>query len=366
MNKEEPDDRRHTCLHRTRAGPHHRINDNSAPGASAPACGIMMDTAILQTFAYIIEEGSFAAAARRMGISKSMCSKHINDLEASLGARLLTRTTRSVKPTPLGIEYHAKVQRILDLLHEANEQVKTQTAKAAGPLKIGFPASNAVSTLYPDLLKFMETFPEIQLEAVLDDNCTDLVSESYDAVIRIGELDDTSMIVRKLDSIPTYVVASPEYLERHGTPQRPSDLAQHRALHYTNMRGSGTWAFRLGREVMHQKIHPTFASNNGDVIRAAALAGQGVAYQPEFLVKDDLASGRLVQILAEYRMPDLPLSVVYPSRRNPSAALRAFIDFTLGLYRSGRAAQPAKPAPRNIGFPGRADRGDTYGSAALG
>lgn len=324
-----------------------------------------MDTAVLQTFAYIIEEGSFAAAARRMGISKSMCSKYINDLEASLGARLLTRTTRSVKPTPLGIEYHAKVLRILDLLREANEQVKTVMAKAAGPLKIGFPASYAVNALQPKLLHFMESFPEIQLEAILDDNCTDLVAESYDAVIRIGELTDTSMIVRKLHSIPTYVVASPEYLAQHGTPQRPSDLVQHRALHYTNMRGSGTWAFRLGREVMHQKIHPAFASNNGEVIRAAALAGQGVAYQPEFLVKDDLASGRLVHILAEYQMPDLPLSLVYPSRRNPSAALRAFLDYAQGIYRP-------RPAPqRGLGVLGARQNaartiGRAAGSAAVG
>lgn len=286
-----------------------------------------MDTTVLRAYAFIVEEGSFSAAAQRLGISRSMCSKHINDLEASLGARLLTRSTRSVKPTAIGADYYVKVRRILDLLEEASESVRTETSTATGRLKIGSPVSYTLNALQPHILGFMAAFPSIQLEVVLDDRSSDLIADGFDAVIRAGVLEDTSMLARRLHGSPTHVVASPGYLRDHGVPRRPGDLVSHRTLYYTNLRGSGTWPFQLGADALHQKIHPAFSSNNGDIIRAAAAAGQGVAHLPEFIIGPDLKAGTLVPILTEYEMPELPISVVYPTRKHTSAALQVFLDF---------------------------------------
>ncbi|MBT9384333.1 LysR family transcriptional regulator [Pseudooceanicola sp. CBS1P-1] len=286
-----------------------------------------MDTIALRTYALIVEEGSFSAAADRLGISRSMCSKHINDIEANLGARLLTRTTRSVKPTGIGLDYYAKVRKILDLLDEANESVKTETNTAAGRLKIGAPVSYTLSILRPHLVRFMRDYPAIQLEVSLDDKLHDMISEGYDAVIRVGELEDTSMHARQFHHVSTHVVASPGYLEENGTPEVPSDLSHHRTLYYANMRGAGTWPFKRGEELFYQKIHPVFSANNGELIATAALDGLGIAFLPDFLVREHIQEGRLKALLCEYSLPDIPISVVYPSRRNASAALKAFIDF---------------------------------------
>lgn len=297
-----------------------------------------MDTQTLQTYVHIVEEGSFAAAARRMGIAKSMASKYVSDLEASLGARLLTRSTRSVKPTAVGIEYYTKVKAILDQLEVANETVRSAAMHPAGSLRIASPVSYTLKTLAPCLMRFAEAFPQVQVEMVLDDRAADLIGEGYDAAIRVGELQDSGLVVRRLNAARVDVVASPAYLEAHGVPQKPEDLTAHRCLYYTNMRGSRTWPFQQGAEVIYQRINPTFFANNGDLIRMAALAGHGIALMPDFLVQEDLASGALVPLLTDFRLPDLPVSIVYPSRRNMSAALRAFLDFTAGLGSSSGCA----------------------------
>lgn len=293
-----------------------------------------MDTTILQTYLHIVDEGSFAAAARRMGISKSMSSKYIADLETSLGARLLTRSTRSVRPTALGVEYYTKVKDVLYKLEQANEAVRSTSSHIAGPLKIGSPIAYTMKVLQPHIVQFMEDYPDVQLEAVLDDKCSDLIGDGFDAAIRIGDLDDSSLVVRRLHGARIHIVAAPAYLAQHGVPLKPAELAAHRCLHYTNMRGSGTWPFQIGNEITYQKIHPSFSANNGDIIRATAVAGKGLAFMPEFLIEEELRSGQLVPVLADYSLPDVPVNLVYPTRKNMTAALRAFLDFMGGLQLS--------------------------------
>lgn len=288
-----------------------------------------MDTTVLKTFALIVEEGSFSAAAQRLGISRSMASKYISDLETSLGARFLTRSTRSVRPTEIGMEYYRKTRRVLELLEEANECTKLATTTTTGRLRIGMPVAYSLRMLQPHILRFMQRFPGIQLETIFDERRSDLITEGYDAVIRVGDLEDTSMVARRLAGARCLIVAAPDYLAQHGTPVQPADLSGHMILHYTNMRGSETWPFQRGNEMIWQKVHPRFAANNGEIIRAAAIAGQGVAYLPDFLIAEDLAAGTLVPVMPEFTRPDLPISIVYPSRRNASAALRAFLDFAL-------------------------------------
>lgn len=295
-----------------------------------------MDIAVLKAYVRVVEEGSFSAAARELGMSKSMCSKNVSDLEASLGVRLLSRSTRSVKPTQLGQEYYARIKTVLAELDAATEAIRTHSDRPMGRLKIGSPVTYTLKVLRPCILRFMEAYPEIELEAVLDDRCSDIVAEGYDAVIRVGELDDSSLVARRLFGSRTHVVASPGYLDHYGRLAEPADLSRHRCLLYTHMRGSGTWPLQRGNDLIHQKINVTFRSNNGEMIREAALGGHGIALLPEFMVEGDLAEGSLVPILTEYSPPDLPISLVYPTRRNVTAALKAFLDFTADLsFRCG-------------------------------
>lgn len=297
-----------------------------------------MDISVLQTYLHVVEEGSFAAAARRMSISKSQCSKYISDLEKSLGVRLLSRTTRSVKPSTAGADYYLKVKDILASLSNANEAVRSLSSSPSGKLRLATPVGYMMAVLRPHMLRFMEEFPDVQLDAVLEDRVSDPSMDGMDAAISIGWLADSSLVARHLHDICVFVVATPDYLERHGTPVQPADLVQHQCLHFSNLRGSSTWPFRDGEETIHQKIHPVFSTNNIDLIRAAALDGRGIALLPDHSVRADLEAGTLVRVLRAHALPPLPVHLVYPTRRHISAALRAFIDFTARMDWADAAA----------------------------
>lgn len=291
-----------------------------------------MDIKALRNFAAIMEEGSFAAAARRTGVSKSMCSKMIADLEADLGTRLLTRTTRAVTPTAAGQGFYAEVSDILARLDSATEALRAASKRPSGPLKLGAPVQYALKVFQPHLIRFMEEYPDIQLDVVLDDSRADLTREGFDALIRVGPLEDSAMLARRLHDARILLVASPDYVARHGSPVVPSDLRDHLCLHYTNLRGPGTWPLRHGAEVVYQKITPAFSSNNGELLRSLAVSGKGIALAPEFQVADDLTEGRLVAVMGDYGLPRVPVHVVYSSRKLVTAALAAFLDFVGRLH----------------------------------
>lgn len=290
-----------------------------------------MDTTVLRTFVSILDEGSFAAAARRMGISRSLCSKNISDLELDLGARLLTRTTRSVRPTALGLEYSQRIREVLAQLDAANEMVRKATEQPAGLLRIGAPEAYTHKVLLPYILRFMDENPDIKLDLALDDQRTNLTEKGFDAVIRIGYLEDSTLHARKLHEATIFVVASPDYLEKNGYPEEPADLAHHDCLHYTNIRGAGTWPLRDGEKMIHQKINPIFSSNNTELLHAMAVNGRGVALLPEFTISDDIVAGKLVPLMRNYALPNIPVSLIYPSGKLMTAAMRSFLDFATRL-----------------------------------
>lgn len=290
-----------------------------------------MDIALLRTFVAIIDEGSFAAAARRMAISKSLCSKYISDLEADLGVRLLNRTTRSVTPTAAGQDYASRIRAVLAGLDEASEAVRALSDHPAGPLKIGSPITYTLKVLQPHLLRFIEDNPDVRLEVVLDDGKADMVAGGFDAVIRIGHLPDSALTARKLHEAKIVMVASPDYLAEYGSPQVPSDLTRHRCLHYSNLRGSGTWPLQRGTELIHQRVQIAFSSNNSEMLRSMAVEGRGIAMLPLFALGDELQTGSLVPMMCDHTLPDIPISLVYPSRRLMTAAMRSFVDFASSL-----------------------------------
>ncbi|WP_410219429.1 LysR family transcriptional regulator [Paracoccus sp. (in: a-proteobacteria)] len=286
-----------------------------------------MELKALRAFAAIIEEGSFSAAARRVGVSTSMCSKLIVDLEADLGARLLTRTTRVVTPTATGLGFYSELSEILLRLDTAAEAVRATLNRPAGPLKLGAPVQYMLKVFQPHLLRFMEEYPDIQLDVLLEDSRADFTRSGLDAVIRIGSLEDSALHARRLHDARILLVASPAYIARCGTPARPVELRQHACLHYTNLRGAGTWPLRRGEEVIYQKIDPSFSSNSNELLRLMAIEGQGIALAPEFQVADDVKQGLLVPIMSDYELPGVPVHLMYSSRKLVTAALSAFLDF---------------------------------------
>ncbi|SNR65770.1 LysR family transcriptional regulator [Paracoccus sediminis] len=290
-----------------------------------------MDTNVFRTFVSVVDEGSFAAAAQRLGISRSLCSKHVADLEADLGVRLLSRSTRKVTPTAVGLTFHRDLGEVLARLDAATEAVRATTATQSGTLKIGSPIFYTLKVLQPYLLDFMEQYRDIRIQVVLDDGASDIIGEGFDAVIRIGTLSDSTLHARRLHSARILLVASPDYLARSGTPQTPSDLLRHDCLHYTNLPGNLTWPLRRGSRTIRQPIRASFSSNNTELLHSMALNGRGVALLPEFLIGDNIADGRLVALMTDYALPDLPVNLVYPSGKLLTGAMRGFLEFMSAL-----------------------------------
>lgn len=286
-----------------------------------------MDTNILQTYVHVVEEGSFAAAARRMGISRSQASKYIADLEADLGTRLLQRSTRSLRMTDLGQRYYDRVRRILEDLRCANEDIREASSKVAGRLRIGVPKIYMMSTLQPVVSDFMLEFPEVTLDLVLTEGRSDLHQDGLDAAIMGGRLPDSTLFARRLHTVSAMMVASPAYLAEAGAPAAPEDLAERRCLHHSLISETTVWPLMRKGEVTWQRVNAVLQANNWEMLRAAALSGQGISVLPESLIAEDLAAGRLVQVLADYPIQDVVIQLVYADARHATAALKAFIDF---------------------------------------
>ncbi|WP_234853562.1 LysR family transcriptional regulator [Paracoccus everestensis] len=293
-----------------------------------------MDISVFRTFVSVVDEGSFSTAALRMGISRSLCSKHVADLETHLGVRLLTRTTRKVTPTPMGLSYSRDLREVLARLDAATESVKDASGNLSGTLKIGSPIFYTLKVLQPHLLDFMERHRDVQLQIVLDDGASDIIGDGFDAVIRIGNLKDSTLYARKLHTVRIMLVAAPDYLDRNGRPERPADLLRHHCLHYTNLPGNLTWPLRRGSRTIRQPVRPSFFSNNTELLHSMAVNGRGLALLPEFIIRDDVEAGRLVILMPEYALPDLPVSLVYPSGKLLTGAMRSFLDFASKLQLS--------------------------------
>ena len=280
----------------------------------------------LSVFVAVSEKGSFSAAAAQLGISRNMASRHIMALEEHLSARLINRTTRSVSLTSLGAAYYERARMILAELAAADREASLQSLTPRGRLRVNAPVAFGTRHVAPGLKGYMDAFPEVEVELTLNDRYVDLVDEGYDLAIRIGRLTDSSLVARQLGEIGTSVCASPAYLAAHGTPQHPADLERHDCLGYAYAASRGIWRFTGPDGDIEVKVRPRLWSNNGDCLTAAAIAGCGIVPQPDFLVRDALADGRLERILGSYNIPRLGLYAIYPHSRQLSLRVRTFID----------------------------------------
>lgn len=288
----------------------------------------------MRVFVASATHGSLSAAGRALDMSPAMATKHVDALEARLGVKLLHRTTRRLTLTDAGTDYLEASRRILQELDEAESEVAAQRIEAIGRLRMNVPLSFGVRFIAPLLPAFSRRYPQVEVELGLSDAPHDLIQEGWDLMIRIGHLADSSLKARRLGDCPMRVCASPDYLERCGTPRRVAELSGHNCLSYTlsPLQREGTWAF--GREgKVSVPVRGDLKANNGDALLAAALGGQGLIYQPNFIVGDALAQGKLVTL--ELDQPTLDLGgmhVLFPPDRRPPAKVRAMIDYLVEAF----------------------------------
>jgi DNA-binding transcriptional LysR family regulator len=286
----------------------------------------------MEIFVAVVEAGSLTAAAERFEISSAMVGKHIRSLEARLGTRLLTRTTRRHSLTEIGRQYYEQCRRILADVKDAESLAESMAAAPRGVLKVTVPLTYGVEIFSPAMTDYLSEWPEVTLELDLSNRMTDLVEEGFDAAVRIGQLQDSSFVARPLKPYRMRACASPAYLARAGIPRTPADLADHECLGFLHWGREGAW--RLGGESAAENSLRAgrFRANNGQALKVAALRGFGLVLQPEALLAREIASGELVSVLEEHLPEGAPVHLVYPRDRRATPKLTSFIDFVIERF----------------------------------
>ena len=290
----------------------------------------------INAFAAVADARSFTQAARRLGVSGAQVSKLVARLEDRLGARLLNRTTRDVALTDTGRAYLDRARALLDDFEALEGSVRDE-AGPKGLLRISAPVAFGATQLNPAFLDFAAAYPEVSLEVAYADRMVNLVEEGFDMSIRIGALPDSSLIARRLAPVRLVTAASPDYLQRRGTPQTPADLASHEAIIDLNMRDPQVWAFGSGAALEEVRVQGRLRFSSADACLAAALAGFGVTHTPAFVAADSLRDGLLTPLLCNHEPATIHIHAVYPHARHLSSKVRAMVDFLAARF----AGEPA-------------------------
>jgi DNA-binding transcriptional LysR family regulator len=282
----------------------------------------------MAVFKRAVDDGSFAAAARHFDISPEMAGAHVRSLETRLGVRLLNRTTRHLHLTEAGGGYYERCSRILSEIEEAEAEASSLQVTPTGVLRIAGPLTFGSLHLGPAISDYMTRYPSVMVDISLWDRHINLIGEGFDVAIRIGDPEDSTLVARRLTSSGLVLCASPAYLERAGRPEQPADLTQHACLVYADLRAPRTWRFTAsdGHTESIQITGP-FTSNNPQLLVSLAVASHGVILWPSFAVAADIAAGRLVPLLTEWRTRELAIWALYPHRPLLPAKVRTFVDF---------------------------------------
>ena len=286
----------------------------------------------MNAFAKVVASGSYAEAARRLGLTRSAVSKAVMELERLLGARLLDRTTRRVTPTEAGLAYYERCVSILADVEETEIRVSRLHDEPKGVLKVNAPMSFGTLYLGAAIAEFMARYPDLRIELTLNDRFIDPLEEAVDVTVRIGALADSSLIARRLAPARRVLAAAPDYLARNGAPEAPEDLAHHRCLTYGHMAAVHRWQLMHDGETIAVPISSSLCSNNGEVLRAAALGGNGITNLPTFIVGPDIAAGRLRVVLPRNPPTELAIHALYAPNRYLAAKTRVFIDFLVERF----------------------------------
>jgi DNA-binding transcriptional LysR family regulator len=301
--------------------------------------------AAMRAFARVVELGSFARSAERLGLSTSAVSRQVADLEAHLDVRLLNRTTRRLSLTEAGQAYYERCVQLLADLDEADASVRPATVVPKGLLRLTSGVTFGERCLAPAIAEFAATHPQLAFDLDLSDRTVDLVDEGFDLAIRIGSLGAQAMVARRIGWTRLICCASPAYLERRGVPQEPEDLLQHECLGYAYGSPPNVWTFDAPDGAPRTvRVPARHRANSGRLLASLAVAGMGIAREPDFIVAPEVRSGALVPLLAEFPSPRSPIAAVYPSRRHLSAKVRAFVDFLARRYAGGEQVERAAAA----------------------
>lgn len=287
----------------------------------------------MTSFVAVVEAGSFVAAADATGLSKAAVSRHVADLEERLGVRLLQRTTRRLSLTEDGQTFFARAKELLAAIDEAESEISARTGEPFGLLRINAPLSFGILHLAPLWGRFAERHPRISLDVTLADRVVDLVEEGYDLAVRITNLPSSALVSRRLASTRMVLCASPTYLQRHGTPKHPRELATHSVFSYSYWSTRDEWTFIGPEGPVAVRLNPRIHTNSGDTCRAAALEHQCIVLQPDFLVGEDLRRGTLVELMPECRAIEIDIYAVYPLRKLLPTKVRRIVDFLVEAFR---------------------------------
>jgi len=282
----------------------------------------------MAVFRRVVEAKNFSAVARETNMSQSTVSKHIAALEERLGTKLINRSTRSLKLTEAGKEYYHHCIRILNDFQEAEASIGKGKIKPTGTLRISTSTAFGRNCMLPYLNEFFTAYPDINIDLLFDDHYVDLVKQGIDLAIRIGPLADSSLIARKIGSSPRVVVASPDYLVKHGRPKKPTDLEKHECLFYSLQKSPDLWYFNSTQEGDESiRVNGRFKASSPDAICDAAMAGIGIAVLCEWVVQKYLQQGKLKIILPDYKPTAYDIHAVYPERRFVPQKVKRMIQF---------------------------------------
>lgn len=283
---------------------------------------------LMETFAAVVEAGSFTAAAERLGLSKSFVSKQVSLLERDLGARLLYRTTRKLSLSEEGSQFYNHCKLIMAEAENARAEIMDSQSAPRGKIRITVPQSLIISGVSKLLIQFQHQYPDIDLNVIASGRVEDLVEEGIDIALRVGQLEDSSLLSRRLAECTFQVVASPEYVERRGKPTQPADLTQHNCLIYGDSKSNRAWPFRMpSGESITVKVKGRLTSNDGTLIIDGVLNGLGIGFGPSFLFNKHVEEGALQLLLTQYYQQPTTISALYPLSRNLPRRVRILIDF---------------------------------------
>lgn len=283
----------------------------------------------LTAFVRVVDSGGFSAAGRRLNMSTTMVSNHVQALEERLGVRLLNRTTRKVSLTEAGKAYYDRCTQILADLEQADDIAGALQSTPRGTLRV-YTATHIVPFLSPVVAEFLKSYPDVKVDLTMGERSIDLIDEGYDVAVRLTPPPDSTLIVRSLATWRHVLCCSQDYLEKHPRPQQLSDLSEHNCVRHVLYPFEDEWHFvdRKGAAAAVQ-VSGNLITNSGETLRMAALQGIGICFAPGFLVHDDLETGRLVRLLPEYRPVEFSMNAVYPHRHHLSVKVRTFIDLLI-------------------------------------
>lgn len=281
----------------------------------------------MSVFRRVVETGSFSEVARELTLSQPTVSKHVAALESRLNIKLLNRSTRNLSLTDVGKVYYDRCVHILDELNETESTLINQKSNPTGKLRINTPVTFGELNIVPHLWQFLADYPELEVDLIMDDHYVDLVKEGVDMTIRVGPMNDSSLISRKIGDSPRVTVASPDYLAANGEPRTLQDLKSHNCIVYMLLTTLNEWHFNgpQGKETI--RVDGRFSVNNPRTIRQAVLAGQGIAVTPLWLIGEFIETGEVKVILDQYTPTALEIHAVYPDRRFVPAKVSCFIDY---------------------------------------